>query len=155
MRILPSKFALLSLAALGFTLLVGRAAAAPAPAGVTLTYAFVPKERLADAVKGKQEALEIESAWRKEVMAKSEQTHLPASLANAKYSIVVFIENPPRSAIWGKVGFPVQNPKNPVILNFSLAPGYHGTYVIDGGGLILFGLPAEPKAFEWLEVHRG
>lgn len=106
------------------------------PAGVTVTYALIPKERLGDAVKGKREALEIEDAWRKAMMSKQGPPSYPLNLANEKYSIVVFIENPPRSAVWGRIGLPIQNPLNPVILNVSLAPGYSGTYVIDGGGLV-------------------
>jgi hypothetical protein len=147
------RLALILLVMIGLSLTTGRAGATTAPAGVTLTYAFVPKDRLAEAVKGRQEALEIEAAWRKAILTQPGPVPHAAVLANTKYSIVVFIENPPHSAIWGKVGIPVQNPRNPVVLNFSLAPGYHGTYVIDGGGLVLFRLPDEPKPFEWLEVH--
>lgn len=147
------RLVLLLAVMIGLALTAGRAGATTAPAGVTLTYAFVPKDQLAEAVKGRQEALAIEAAWRQAILASPGPAPQAAILGNTKYSIVVFIENPPRSAIWGKAGFPVQNPRNPVVLNFSLAPGYHGTYVIDGGGLVLFRLPDEPKPFEWLEVH--
>ena len=35
-----------------------------------------------------------------------------------------------------------------------VAAGYSGTYVIDGGGVVLMrGIPPEPKPYEWLEVH--
>lgn len=147
----PLRYASLCLTiVLASSIGVRSATGAPPPAGVTVTYALVPKERLADAVKGKREALEIEDTWRKQMIAKP---HYPAELANENYSIVVFIENPPIAAVWGRIGFPIQNPKSPVVLNLSLAPGYHGTYVIDGGGLVLFKFPAEPKPYEWLEVH--
>ncbi|MFA5265359.1 MAG: hypothetical protein WC378_16185 [Opitutaceae bacterium] len=124
------------------------------PTGVTVTYALVPKERLADAVKGKLEALEIETTWRKEMMSKAGPPSYPLNLANQKYSIVVFVENPPQAMVAGRIGIPIQNPRIPVVLNVTLAPGYHGTYVIDGGGLILTrGILEEPKPYEWLEVH--
>ena len=53
----------------------------------------------------------------------------------------------------GRIGLPIQNPSNPVIVNVSLAVGYNGTYVIDGGGLVLFKILLEPKPYEWLEFH--
>ena len=125
-----------------------------APEGVAVSYAFVPKARLSEAVKGKVAALEIESAWKKEMTALSGPPSYPINLANQKYSIVVFVEIPARFALWGKIGIPVQTPKNPVVLNVSLAPGYSGTYVIDGGGLILTrGILPDPKPYEWIEVH--
>ena len=127
--------------------------AAPPP-DVVVTYAFVPKERLSDAVKGKREALAIEAAWRKEAMAKGGFPPYPLNLGNVKYSIVVFVEIPAKFALWGRIGIPVQNPKNPLIVNVNLSPGYSGTYVIDGGGIIFSrGIPTEPKPFEWLEIH--
>jgi hypothetical protein len=124
------------------------------PNGVAVTYAFVPKERLADAVKGKLEALKIERDWRTEKMSKTEISSYPMNLANEKYSIVVFVENSQGTLVAGKIGLPIQSEKTSIVLNVLLAPGYHGTYVIDGGGLILIkGIPAEPKPYEWLEVH--
>ena len=131
-------------------LMIGKSTlvAAP-PAGVTVTYAFVPKERLSEAVKGKREALEVEAAWRKEIASKS-----PAifGVTSEQYSIVVFVDNVPSSALWGQIGFPIQHPRS-MILNVTLAPGYHGTYVIDGGGMFLMNFPPEPKPYEWIEVH--
>ncbi len=138
------------------------AMAAPAlcatpPPDVAVTYAFVPKERLGDAVKGKREALEIESVWRNDAQAKeSSKGDLPAypmNVASAEYSIVVFVEVPAKFALWGKIGIPVQNPKHPLIVNVNLAPGPSGIYVIDGAGVSLMrGIP-ESKPYEWLEVH--
>lgn len=143
-----------SLIILGLFGTLGNAHGITPPEGATVAYALVPKERLADAVKGKQEALAIEDAWRKEMMAKPGPPPYPITLSGQKYSIVVFVEIPPRFALWGKIGLPIQNPKNPVVLNVSLAPGYSGTYVIDGGGLVLTrGIPPEPKAYEWLEIN--
>jgi hypothetical protein len=142
----------LTVIVIGLTV-IGSAVGATPPAGVTVTYALIPKERLGDAVKGKHEALGIEDAWRKEMMSKPGLPPYPVNLANEKFSIVVFIENPPRSMVWGRIGLPIQNPRNPVILNVSLAPGYSGTYVIDGGGRVLPKIPPEPKPSEWLEVH--
>ncbi len=124
------------------------------PTGVAVTYALVPKERLADAVKGKLEALKIERDWRTEMMAQTALPVYPLNLGNQKYSIVIFVENTPAAMVAGKIGLPIQNSRTPVVLNVLLAPGYHGTYVIDGGGLVLTkGIPAEPKQYEWLEVH--
>jgi hypothetical protein len=121
------------------------------PPGVTVTYALVPKARLSEAVKGEREALEIEAAWRKVMMAKP---HYPFNLINERYSIVVFVEHPASSGlIVGQIGLPIQFPRNPVIVNVSLAVGYNGTYVIDGGGLVLLKIPFEPKPYEWLEFH--
>jgi len=42
---------------------------AAAPPDVAVTYAFVPKDQLSDAVKGEREALAIEAAWRKQPFA--------------------------------------------------------------------------------------
>ena len=124
------------------------------PNGVAVSYALVPKERLTDAVKGKMEALKIERAWRTEMMSKTGLPRYPLNLSNQKYSIVVFVENTPASMIAGNIGLPIQSSRTPVVLNVLLSPGYHGTYVIDGGGLVLMkGIPAEPKPYEWLEVH--
>ena len=124
------------------------------PDGVVVTYALVPKERLTDAVKGKSEALKIEQEWRTEMMMKEGLPPYPLNLANQKYSIIVFVENTPAGMVAGKIGLPIQSARTPVVLNVILAPGYHGTYVIDGGGLVLTkGIPADPKPFEWLEVH--
>jgi len=133
--------------------LIGRAFGVTPPAGVSVIYALVPKERLADAVKGKIEALEIEAAWRTQMMAKPGPPVYPMNLANEKYSIVVFIENPPQSLVWGRIAFPIQSARNPVVLNVSLAPGYSGTYVIDGGGLILPEIPVQHRPSAWLDVH--
>lgn len=150
---MKTKIGLVMLAAIGLVF-AGQASGAVPPAGVTVAYAFVPKDRLADAVKGKREALEIEELWRKEMVAKSGPPPYPINLGNQKYSIVVFVEIPARFALWGRIGIPVQTPRNPVILNVNLAPGYSGTYVIDGGGLILTqGILTEPKPYEWLEIH--
>jgi hypothetical protein len=133
---------------------IGNAFGVSPPAGVAVTYALVPKERLADAVKGKLEALEIESAWRTEMMSKTGMPPYPLNLANQKYSIIVFIENTPAAMVAGKIGIPIQSPRPSFVLNVLLAPSYHGTYVIDGGGLVLMkGIPKEPKPYEWLEVH--
>ena len=121
---------------------------------VAVTYAFVPKDRLSDAVKDKTDALAIEAAWRNEFLIKKGSPAYPLNLGNAKYSIVVFIEVPARFAIFGKLGIPVQNPKIPSILNVSLSPGYAGTYVIDGGGLVLTkGIPLNPKPYTWIDFH--
>jgi hypothetical protein len=144
---------LVLLAAMG-VVFAGPALGVTPPAGVTVAYAFVPKDRLSEAVKGKQEALKIEALWRQEMMAKSDPPPYPLNLGNQKYSIVVFVEIPARFALWGRIGIPVQNPSHPVVLNVNLAPGYSGTYVIDGGGLILTeGIPPDPKPYEWLEIH--
>ena len=123
------------------------------PPGVAVTYALVPKERLADAVKGKREALEIEDAWRRKMMSESGPPPYPMNLGMQRYSIVVFVEIPARFALWGRIGIPVQNPRNPVILNVTLAPGYSGTYVIEGALVLTKGILPEPKPYEWLEVH--
>jgi len=128
----------------------GGALAAIPPAGVAVTYALVPKERLAEAVRGARAALKIEDEWRQAMIAKP---GYPIDLAHEKYSIVVFVANPTGGAIWGQVGLPIQSPRHPVVLNVSLAPGYDGTYVIDGGGLILPRIPPEPKPYAWLEIH--
>lgn len=131
-----------------------RTAGATAPEGVPVVYAFVPKERLSEAVKGKREALEIEEAWRTEAMSKSARRPYPLNIGSAKYSVVVFVDIPSRFALFGKIGIPIQNQKNPLVVNVNLSPGYSGTYVIDGGGLILAkGIPPEPKPYEWLEVR--
>ena len=149
MKIIPRALAILGLlgtlaSALGVT----------RPEGVTVTYALVPKERLADAVRDPQVALAIEDSWRKQMMAKPGPPPYPGNLSGQKYSIVVFVEMPASFALWGKIGLPIQNPKNPVVLNVSQAPGHSGTYVIDGGGLVLIrGIPSVPKAYEWLEVN--
>ncbi len=123
---------------------------ATAPRGVTVTYAYVPKGQLSEAVKGKREALAIEAAWRKELGAgKGARTLLEIP----HYSVVVFVGVPAAFALFGRLEIPVQGPKRGLVVNVALAPGSHGTYVVDGGGLILSHLPPEPKPYEWLEVH--
>jgi len=149
MKIIPRALAILGL--LGA---LASAHGVTPPKGVTVTYALVPKERLADAVRDSRVALAIEESWRKDMMAKPGPPGYPINLSGQKYSIVVFVEMPASFALWGKIGLPIQNPKNPVVLNVSQAPGYSGTYVIDGGGLVLTrGILTEPKSYEWLEVN--
>ncbi|MCF3649208.1 hypothetical protein [Synoicihabitans lomoniglobus] len=124
--------------------------ARPDPTDITVHYTFVPPERLSDAVKSPQAALEIEETWRHR-MADSPMPH-----AITDYSIVVFVNAPPRAgAIWGRLGIPVQGPRNLREIKVTLAAGYHGTYVVAGGGVILHpGIPPKPKPYEWLEFHR-
>ena len=89
------------------------------------------------------------------MMAKKGVVPYPANIGNQKYSIVVFVENQPGFAVWGRIGIPIQNPRRPTALHVNLAPSYSGTYVIDGGGVILTrGIPAEPKPYEWLEGRK-
>lgn len=127
---------------------------ATAPAGVAVTYAFVPKERLAEAVRGKQEALEIEAAWDQTMREKAGPPPYPRNFGSHQYSVVVFVDVPPDFKLSGRLGIPVQHAKNLLTVNVSLAAGYSGTYVVDGGGLILTrGIPPEPKPYEWLDVH--
>lgn len=124
--------------------------AGPSRLGVTVTYAIVPKDQLTDAVKGDTQASEIEAAWRNALAASSNPMQV---LYRTKYSVVVFVHNTATQAIWGRLGFPIQNPNRPTfILNVNLSPGYDGTYVIDGGGLVLPGFP-ESKPYSWLEFH--
>jgi len=143
----------LTFAVVGLTVaVVGMLTAATdyAESSVTVTYAFVPKDQLSEAIKGKDEALEIEAAWAKDARTKP---HYPLNLIKTHYSIVVFVENTPRQMIWGRIGIPVQGPKHPLVLNVDLSPGYAGTYVVDGGGVALTKIPSEPKPYQWLEFH--
>ena len=76
------------------------------------------------------------------------------NLTNQKYSIVVFVEVPSKFAVSGRIGIPIQNPKSQSILNVNLSAGYLGTYVIDGGDVVLTrGIPVEPKKYDWIDFH--
>jgi len=122
-----------------------------APPDAKVTYAFVPKEQLAAAVESPAAALAIESAWRTEAMARTDVPY-PRNVRSVPYSIVVFVQIPPRYTLWGDLGIPVQNPNNYRKLHVNLSAGYTGTYVIDGGGIGLLALPEEPKPYKWFDV---
>jgi hypothetical protein len=113
---------------------------------VTVIYAVVPRERLADAIAGERQALAIEGEWRERLAAYPE-----ASVSRT--SIVVFVANTPNVATWGELGLPVRRSGPPVIVEVSLAPGYRGTYVVDDGGRPFPAPPADHKPFAWVKYH--
>ena len=125
-----------------------------APKGVKVTYVFVPKSLLSEAVEGEKQALEIEASWLRESIILEQNNTVP-NPRRMRYALVLFIENSPKFALWGVIGIPVPNQRNPVRVNVSLSPGYSGTYVIDGGGspLLSDSIPVNPKPYDWLEVH--
>ena len=101
-----------------------------APKGVKVTYVFVPKSLLSEAVEGEKQALEIEASWLRESIILEQNNTVP-NPRRMRYALVLFIENSPKF------------------------PGYSGTYVIDGGGspLLSDSIPVNPKPYDWLEVH--
>ncbi|WP_221029274.1 hypothetical protein [Actomonas aquatica] len=121
-------------------------AAAPA---AEVTYALVPKARLAAAIESPSTARAIETTWQ------TERANDTGFAAVDDYMIVIFVQAPAHHALWGELSLPVPNAQTPYRLRVSLSAGHEGLYVIDGGGTFLSesALVGDERPFRWLERH--